>query len=201
MLLVLLIASCIDPKEELVDFNDIAPQSENYNEDDTERDVEHQGDTLLKVKGIFTNGGIKVDELFPLKSSLFPDRFGPERTEKYLLISGSDSIHFQRWVYQDSVKTFNAFYNWIDCFTSKCKSYYVNENANMQKKAFKILVNDTVLCFIESNSTIDYNAWDIFYDSLSYERSAWDFIIEQRKRGIAKWYIFDEDERKTPYKE
>ena len=144
----------------------------------------------------FNQYGIQFDEVIQIEERLFPDRFGPDSSSTYDLIKGQDTVRYHKWIFADSVKVMNAFYNWIDCFGKKCKSLYIGEESNLQINASQIIVSDTSLIFIEGKNIVFKN-WYAFHDSIGYENN-WNYYLEQPYRGRAKWYILEGD-KKTKY--
>jgi len=195
----LVLLGCRPEEPEILDFSDIVAESENYKEGEVSDVETAQIDSMTEVKNYFVNNGIDVTQVWINEDGLFPDRFGPEDVEKYKLVSGEDSIWYSKWRYKDSAKVMNALYNWIDCFGENCKSIYVNENKNLQRNPLKIMVSDTTLVFIEALESLDFRAWDAFHESLGYEND-WNLIIEQRKSGRAKWFMY-RDDKKIPFEE
>ena len=189
---------CKPEKQEVINLSDIIPESENYKEGQNKGDSSNAADTLLWVKDQFTRNGIAVDSVESHKENYFPDRFGPSSVEKYKLISKTDTVLYLKWNYADSMKTMNAFFNWIDCFGKNCRSMFVGEESNFQRNSMQILVNDTSLIFIEAVNSIDFKKWSEYHEAIGYALD-WNYIIEQRKRGRAQWFTFEE-EKKIPYK-
>jgi hypothetical protein len=190
---------CRPEEPEILDFSDIVAESENYPEGDAPEANDNEIDSTKAIKELFNLNGIQVSELTFVEERLFPDRFGPKNIEKYKLAIGEDSILYCKWRYKDSAKVMNALYNWIDCFGENCKSIYVNESKNMQRNPLKIMVSDTTLVFIEALESLDFKEWDAFHESLGYKND-WNLIIEQRKSGRAKWFMY-RNEEKIPFEE
>ncbi len=195
----LLLFACHREEPEILNLEDILPESEKYAEGEKEGGDSDNSDPLKSVKEVFILGGIYPSEMASISKSAFPDRFGPESSEKYSLALADDTVYYSKWVYEDSVKTMNAFYNWIDCFGDNCKSIYVNQSINFQQSPMKLMVSDTTLIFIEGQSNIDFKSWDTFHEAIGYEND-WNVIVEQNKWSKARWYQYVED-KKTLVKE
>mgnify|MGYP000532189129 CR=1 FL=1 len=195
----LLVVSCRPEEDEVLDFSEIVQESENYKEGNEVVSDSASIDSTTIPKLMFLNGGIEASELSFFEDRLFPDRFGPESTEKYKLTLGTDTVWYYKWRYKDSIKVMNALYNWIDCFGENCKSIYLKESKNMQRMPMKIMVSDTTLIYIQAKESVDFKMWDAFHDSLGYKKD-WNLIIEQRKSSRARWYVY-ENEEKILYKE
>ena len=144
----------------------------------------------------FNSKGFNFTSVEPISRRMFPDRFGPDTTQTFKLMSDLDTLLYHKWIYKDSVKVMNSFYNWIDCFGEKCNSFYLGEEKNYQKNATLILVSDTSIILVEGKQ-LNFNKWYDFHDSLGYQKD-WIYTVEQRYRGKARWYKF-ENEKKIKY--
>lgn len=195
----LLLTSCEDKQEDVVDLNDIIAGSERYNEDslNVKNDIDPKDTLALKMK-YFNDNGVEVKEIIALTDNYFPDRFGPINAEKYELQSKGNTFRFIEWKFEDSTKVMNAFFNWMDCFGEKCKSIFIGEERVFQSNPFQILVNDSILVFIEGVESFDFKLWEVYYEKQGTPLD-WNYTIEQRKRGKAHWFTYIE-EKKTPYK-
>ena len=196
LLVVISLVGCNEEKQEIIDLSEIMPGSEWENEDQAvQMDTL---DTLVSIKTRFNDHGISVLSLSIDESSYFPDRFGPETTEKFILITKSDTLRYLKWNYSDSMKVMNSFFNWIDCYGNDCRSIYVGEEKGFQKDPMQLYVNDSSLIFITARQGLDFNAWLKYHKSLGHS-SEWNYVIEQPRRGRAKWFTFV-DRIKTQYK-
>lgn len=195
---ILLLAACEAENPEVVNMEDLLDQSELYPEgQNPEEDTESQ-DTLSQLKKNLNLAGIEPKEVLAWTDILFPERFGPTRTFLFQVATGVDTLRFASLAYQDSMRVMNSVYNWIDCFGTKCKSVYVGQSTNMQKRPFMLFVGDTSLIYMEANESLDYEQWEKYLESLGYEKD-WNLLIEQKKGGAARWYTF-EDEKKINWK-
>ena len=193
-LMALTFVSCQDPKEEVISLDEIMPKSERYDGSDSTKNEIDSGDSIKISLYDFTSNGLKIEGLSYITGRVFPERFGPEAVDKYALTRGEETIYFYRLVFSDSVKTKNAFFNWIDCFGEGCTPHFIGESANFQKNSFLISVNDTSMFFIESTAKIDTKEWFAFLEKKEYEPT-WNYVIEQTPRGKAKWYHFEEEKK------
>lgn len=194
--LTLSVVGCHPEKPEVLDMSDILPESERYGEGNETQEDSADMDSMAQVRMMFVSNGVEITDAYSIENSLFPDRFGPESTVKYKLNYKGDTLLYCKWIYKDSAKVMNALYNWIDCFGTKCKSVYVNQNVNMQRNPMKIMVSDTSLIFIESQLSMDFKLWDEFHEKLGYTND-WNMIIEQGKGAKARWFTY-KDEKKIP---
>lgn len=195
---VLLVAACQPEKPEILNYEDIAGESDRYPEGQDPNGAGEEKDSLAYLKTGLVKAGIFVEQVKPWEDALFPDRFGSLRSAKYSFASGKDTLRYATWVYADSLRVMNTVYNWIDCFGPKRKSAMVGESANLQRNPFTIWISDTSLIFIEANEAIDVTKWEDYLVGLGYEKD-WNMVIEQGLGGRARWYTY-EKEKKIPFK-
>lgn len=194
-----LLTSCGEDKGDVVDLDDIIAGSERYNEDslNVKNDIDPKDTLALKLEEFKTNG-LEAIEIIAFSDNYFPDRFGAIGAEKYELQTDGNTFRFVQWIFEDSTKTMNAFFNWMDCFGEKCISIFIGEERVFQPNPFQILVNDSALVFIEGVESFDFKVWESYFEKQAYPLD-WNYTIEQRKRGKAHWFTYIE-EKKTPYK-
>ena len=108
------------PKEEVLDMEDIIPQSERYKDGVTTGEKKDTIDLGFDI-WMAVRAGISVMEVGRHEDPMFVDRFQPKSILKLDLNTKTDKIFFGQWTFRDSLKTMNAFYNWIDCFGTNCK--------------------------------------------------------------------------------
>lgn len=189
----ILFVACNSNEKEVLDLNDIQAQSENYKEgttnnvsiDSTSFDFQMNLDlTLLSESGINCQDKTKSDTL------LFPDRFSPIHSSKFIYQSNDESINFTQFNFKDSINTQNVFLNWTNCFGSKCSSIRIGESKNLQKNGFLMLVNDTCIVYISSNSSEEKKKWMNYFTSP--KDIQWKYILNQSKQGKVKWQSFSE---------
>lgn len=185
MISTLLLWSCAEPKEEVIDMNELIPRSERYTED--EADVEEH-DTLHGLFDLETakNVGLLVSKVLVSEETMFPDRFNPRSQAKLLLTVDQSNIFFGQWVYKDSLKTINALFNWMDCFGEKCKSVKYLESTSFQSDAMLMFVNDTSITYISSDQKLDEQLWQSYLEE-KYGLDQWDIVVVQRKQRKASW--------------
>lgn len=141
----LILTGCNNPEEiKEVSMEDFIPQSK--------RDYTFEQDSLSAVEVVNTLS----DETFRLlineivdgdwrevERGFYLDRFGAKSSVK---IENSESYGVW-YIYQfsDSLKTRNALYNWLDCFTSSCLSIQLNQSAVVRENFGQVWGNDTLL--------------------------------------------------------
>lgn len=192
VLLVFFYSCSNNKKDEVLDLNEIASGSKRYKEG--VREVEKKkkkeisfSDTLdVRFKGILDS--LKSSNLNVQKLDIisFPDRFGAKSITKFYWKEKADSINFIDWEFSDSLKTENAFYNWIDCFGENCRSIKIGEKIKIQKRGILVLVNEKHLIVIDSDKKIDYLNWVSVLKTQLFGEN-WKYIVFQPKKGKAVW--------------
>ncbi len=192
VILVLFYSCSSNKKDEVVDLSEITSSSERYKEGAIEVEKKKKKeisftDTLdIRFKGILdslNSSNLKVQKLDIIS---FPDRFGAKSITKFYWKEKTDSINFIDWEFTDSLKTENAFYNWIDCFGENCRSIKIGEKIKIYKRGILVLVNEKHLIVIDSDKKIDYLNWvSVLKNQLFGEN--WKFIVFQPKKGKAVW--------------
>lgn len=129
---------------------------------------------------------LNYDSIYLNENAFFPERFNPTKSKKLILKSGIDSTLWYHWTFKDSIKTNNAFYNWLDCFDKNCKSVKLYEKKNLQKDNFILFISDTSITYVSSNAMVSKSAWLNYYNN-HLGISDWKLIIFQKKNGKADW--------------
>ena len=93
------------------------------------------------------------------------------------------------YTFSDSLKTKNAFYNWLDCFGSDCNSVSLNEDIDAIKTPpLTTWVYDTTIVVINYMCEHAENDWKPFEDSLvTYTGKNFNFNIKVECGGPLKW--------------
>lgn len=198
-LVLLITAACGgNQKDEVIDMNDITPQAKHK---DPIVKAEEKASDYGFNRTVADSIGLKVMEVDSVEEPFFVDRFSPRSQTKVYLQLEEDKILFCQWTFKDSVKTKNAFYNWIDCYGEKCKSIHFGQNVNFQKDNFRLFMNETSITYISSPLKLSTKDWQAYLKSVSGVEE-WKLIIEQSTRGKAKWMRFFDDklEELTPQK-
>lgn len=198
-IVLLITAACGgNQKDEVIDMNDITPQAKHK---DPIVKAEEKASDYGFNRTVADSIGLKVMEIDSVEEPFFVDRFSPRSQTKVYLQLEEDKILFCQWTFKDSVKTKNAFYNWIDCYGEKCKSIHFGQNVNFQKDNFRLFMNETSITYISSPLKLSTKDWQAYLKSVSGVEE-WKLIIEQSTRGKAKWMRFFDDklEELTPQK-
>ena len=185
--------SCLNKKKEkTIDLSEITTSSERYKEGKLESKKDKKKkvsftDTLdVHFKGILDSLKINDSVVRKLDIVSFPDRFGAKSVTKFYWKEITDSINFIDWEFTDSLKTENAFYNWIDCFGENCRSIKIGDKVKIQKRELLVLVNEKHLIIIDSDKKIDYLKWVSVLKTQLFGEN-WKYIVFQPKKGKAVW--------------
>lgn len=191
------LGACSHPKEETVDLDDLAPVSERYKEGVNEENPEtvvikdqrpDQSPFLAVIDTLMKESRwIKWDTL------LFPDRFGPKSAEKWQVLGGNDSLVLLNYTFKDSLRTKNAFFNWIDCFGPKCSSYVIGGNLRIRNRNGLILVGEKQLFFFESGKALDEKKIRMQLQK-DPEKENWIYLIRIPKTGKTSWKRIEKGE-------
>lgn len=189
-----LIVSCKDTKEELLNLNEIAPTSDNYKEGKKIKETEDT--SVEKVETLLDQQKLEEQQLHlkSLRSTdtlLFPDRFSAQSSRRFYYSIENDSVLYSKWKFKDSLKTKNVFLNWSNCFGTRCKSASIGEKVNLQGQGFLLLSNDTCLIYIATNSSSEQKKWINYFTS--EEDIQWRYILTQPKSGKVTWRSYFEE--------
>jgi len=200
--LILFLVSCKGQPEETIAFDDLAPGSD-YKEpvEDTGSatvllNERPQESTFLKI----------VDTLFAdsrwvkWDTVLFPDRFGPSKQEKWFAIGSADSLVLLKYEFKDSLRTKNAFFNWIDCFGPKCTSYTIGGNIRIPQRNGLILVGEKQLIIVEGNRKIDEKTVRAAMQK-NPKKESWLYLVSVPRSGKTTWKRIEKGEEKPIVKD
>jgi len=98
--LVIALLSCSNKKEKVVNFDDISKSSERYKEGQTKKDslstLPKTYDLLSHFSKVWVDSlAFEKEKIFLLDTTLFNDRFGAKKTEKWYYKTEKDSLVFQ----------------------------------------------------------------------------------------------------------
>jgi hypothetical protein len=186
---VILLFSCSgENKEKVLNMSDLTPQSKR---DTTE--FQKEKDTAkfsLFNLSLADSCGIRIQEYSEEKDPMFPDRFMPKSKFKLNLHAQERSLLMGQWIYPDSLKTMNAYFNWLDCFGPECKAIKLGEEVNMQSEGLLFFINDTSIMYFTSNSKLELNNWQQYLEK-QYRIDQWDLVVWQQPRKKAVWMRYD----------
>ncbi len=193
----MLLLACSTKEEDPISFDDLKQ---------TESNQDFQTDTTHHVVA-----GVQLDAKFVLKKSidtlfgvgawkqwdtaLYVQRFGPTISLTYRFISGKDSLQIFQMDFTDSLKTMNAFYNWLDCFGVNCTSIRIGGNIRQKWRSQIILVNTQQILSIEGAGKYDIEK---LINSLQKDKKKqnWNYVLFLPSHKNAEWYFVKEGEIK-----
>jgi len=188
----LLWTSCSDKNDyEIVNSENILPQSQGKYEyaEDTSG---HQKVELTEIQEfllqLFPEVSFDENNILKEREMVFiPNRLGFSNKEETYFTKDSVPFHFIAWTFADSLKTVNAFYNWLDCFGHNCSPVRIDEEINGSKEAFVIWVSNNKISYLASTKNINRNIWQ---DVFAYnQKKKWNYIIHQAVRGRINWVV------------
>jgi hypothetical protein len=187
---IVVLASCGGKKEKVLDMDDINPKASN-DEERKKGPKEDHVDYGFDI-GKAEKAGITVMEIDTLGEPMFVDRFQPKSFKKLNLQMKDGVVFFGQWTFKDSLRTMNAFFNWLDCFGSNCKAHKYLGEEKYQSDAMLIFLNDTSFTYISSALPLDEKKWQKCL-ALNYGNDFWDLVVVQKKQRKALWYEFKID--------
>ncbi len=187
---IVLLTSCGGEKEKVLDMDDINPKASNDEEGkkgQKENAIDYGFDIWLAEKA-----GITVMEIDTLGEPMFVDRFQPKSIKKLNLQMKDGVVFFGQWIFKDSLRTMNAFFNWLDCFGPNCKAHKYLGEEKYQSDAMLIFLNDTSFTYISSALPLNEKKWQKCL-ALNYGNEFWDLVVVQKKQRKALWYEYKID--------
>ena len=186
---VILLFSCSgENKEKVLNMSDLTPQSKR---DTTEFQKEKDSaNCSLFNLSLADSCGLRIQEYGEVKDPMFPDRFMPKSKFKLNLHAKERSYLMGQWIYPDSLKTMNAFFNWLDCFGPQCEEFKIGEESPMQNGGFICFINDTSITYFSSMSKLELNNWQQYLEK-QYRIDQWDLVVCQQPRKKAVWMKYD----------
>jgi hypothetical protein len=129
---------------------------------------------------------LDIDKIVKIDEPEFMDRFRNNKVEKFLLLRNTDSIYFKTWHYDDSLSTFNAFYNLLDCFGEKCIPIKIYSSTYSEKYYNLIFISDLSIFWLQAIENQQINTWEHFIKE-EFSIVEYRFIIEQKANDNMKW--------------
>lgn len=184
--------ACREDKSEVVDLNDVLPESKNYREgeygDSSSTTIAYYQPRI--PADLLSTYHLQIDSAVTSDSLLFPDRFAPLAVEKFDYRSGQNQVSYNSWTFKDSIHSRNVFLNWMNCFGKSCKSVRIGAQQSMQSVGFLLLLNDTSLVYIYSNSGAELTNWKKLYTS--DKRASHKYVLQQNRKGKVQWWTCNE---------
>lgn len=191
------IVSCADDEKNTLSLDDISHTSDKFDHIDDQKEIPEIKDEKPK-KGYFLTAFdsiYKDASWFMLDSLLFPDRFGPSKMEKWYLLNQKDSIVALHYEFKDSLRTKNAFFNWLDCYGSACVSYQVGSQFKKQNRNSLFLIGENQLVYMESKFPIPAEKLVGILNEKKKDQN-WIYVVEIPGRKKTRWSYIKEGEIK-----
>lgn len=181
--------------QEVIDLSELLPE--------VEGDYNYEIDSTLQIEPLFSEAELMLKSKLPEltfdtlktlknKNSIFlPDRLGYLEKEEHYFIYDSIPYHYINWSFEDSVKSINAFYNWLDCFNTDCRSIRINDKRNGSANAFHIGQSNQGIYFLESSKSIPNEEWVSLL--LNDDTIEWNYYITQTPKGRINWKISQQE--------
>lgn len=191
----MLLTSCNDDKADTVSLEDISHTSDKFDHIDENKERVEITDEKPKQAYFLTafDSIYKDASWFILDSLLFPDRFGPSKMEKWYLLNQKDSIVALHYEFKDSLRTKNAFFNWIDCYGPKCTSYQVGSQFKKQSRNSLFLIGEKHLVYMESKTPIAADKLVELLNEKKKDRN-WIYVLEIPGKKLTRWSTIKEGE-------
>lgn len=191
LLLSLFLLNCNDEtKTEVIELNDITPKAKgdyNYSDSSVVQDTV-QDNFVLELEKEFNTTVSSLDPKeirFQTTWKYIPDRLDSDSTLSKLVIIDSTIIQFKSWYFNDSLKTVNAFYNWLDCFGDDCAGISIGDSVNVAQGSFLLLQDDQQIQFMQSQKRINHRKWKNYFSR--EKNTPWNYVILQSPGGEIIW--------------
>jgi hypothetical protein len=180
--------------QEVISFEELAGQTG----DEPAPAMAEQPNPILRIEKLkdFVNSQLYLFDTLSNTEAHPIDRFGYSSFSKlnFSLKSMVNSNHKESaslyyYSFADSVKTQNAFYNWLDCFGDNCESIQLEKNLDeIQSGAAFALVYDTTIVAAEYNCDDKVFSKKSFQDSLlSKFGKSYKYRLEVTCSGKLEW--------------
>ena len=150
-----------------------------------------QVDSLLFWKQRYQSDSVKInfDSLQASFTRHFLDRFKAKQIIKNKLFQGGDSLLHFRWTFGDTTATKNAFYNWLDCYGTTCRSIKLYEPFKIEKQSTLIFLNQYSISYIRGKQNLSKESWINFEKTVFPTDSLFLLIVQQPGKN-ALWYQY-----------
>ena len=197
LILILILTACSNEQEKVVQLDDLVSGSKvNYDKNDTlvKSDnikqisffVNRLCDSLQKDKM-----KVEVDSSFS-----FLERFHPIKSDKVRFQEG-ELIAYSHWKWEDSIKTSQAFFNWLDQFGDKKQSLIVGDQVKIQKSGFIVLLQDKSIVYLEFGRTFKPEYYLHKLTNCGFGKH-WKYILYQQPLKKTNWIDCISDTTKCP---
>ena len=186
------IQACNSKNDDTISFDQVSPEKARHqvNVDSEGKKPETNQRPKASVFMSFADSLIPNANWQKWDTLLFPDRFGAVYTEKWIVKNDQDSLILLQFEFKDSLRTKNAFFNWLDCFGANCKSYTVGANMRIPRRNAIVLMDEQSILYVESNKK--YTELSLRNQlETNLKKQQWIFAIEIPKKGKTSWKRID----------
>ncbi len=186
------VIACSSKSEKVVTLDELNAPSEKYQEEAnsiSQKQIEiYDYDSLsLFSKRLIDTLEITKKSIRRIKTALFPDRFNPIKSEKWVGVYKKDSFVYQHWKYSDSVVAENTFYNYLDNFGTKKIALKFGDKYRISPNAFVLLLQDRSMISVESRIRIDLKRMTAILDTMGFG-SQWKLVLFQQQGKKSEWF-------------
>jgi len=193
-----LLLACGSEKQEaeLISFEELAGETGFQS-----KDTVSVGNTRYDQAPLFRTFVQNQVTLFDTSEQLKPhplDRFGFSyaaklnftlKTVENAPAESKSSASVYYYTFSDTVKTKNAFYNWLDCFGKECEALQLNKKLDkLSADPSFTLVYDTTIVAVEYACGDNKNTWKGLQDSLLHTfGKTYKYRLETKCNGPVEW--------------
>jgi hypothetical protein len=158
---------------------------------DTVTEIIQKPDSLLFWKQRYQSDSVKInfDSLQASFTRHFLDRFNAKHIIKNKLFNGGDSLLHFRWTFSDTTATKNAFYNWLDCYGTACRSIKLYEPFKIEKQSTLIFLNQYSISYLRGKQNLSKESW-INFETTVFPTDSLFLLIVQQPGKNALWYQY-----------
>ena len=176
---------------EVIEMDDVIPEaSRNYDYNDTTPEEKTEEDPFLKNLRVAMQGEVEVlSDKKPTMNGTWkyiPDRLQTDSSFSRYFAVDSARMHFKMWQFEDSLRSINALYNWLDCFGANCSGVSVGDVVNVSPHSFLLLQDNLHIYIIQSPIMINEHQWIEFIEH-DKKNTSWNYILFQSPGGKIQW--------------
>lgn len=194
--LLLLAVSCQDKgQSDVVNMEDLIPEMQESTVplDSLPKSIQYYDSLPSSTKLLLDSLYMNKESLQPWDTTLYVERFSAKSSEKWQWESVNQSpMYFHSATYKDSLSAKNAFFNWLDCFSSRCNSVQLFEEKGLNKQPFGIVLSDKHLWYFTGEENFDFE-WYLVKIAELYPKEKILFVLSQKKGRKSTWWELVEE--------
>lgn len=145
----LFFVSCSEKPAETIDLSDLVKGvGEEDSTDTVAVEISYADSLSMPLRMLMDSLEVPFDGLLPMDTILYLDQFVHASNESWKTLIGN--LHYLS--YKDSLQTKNAFFNWLDCFGSKCNPLALWEERKMGKQDECIVVFEKEILYLQGTT-------------------------------------------------